>query len=225
MRAYAPRPNGTAKASLGFVATPGNTGNNNASASQETPAFGVIVALVGVHLVRPLARPAGCATESGQRLNSRAQHFQVVSDSATEQADKGKAYAVDDQMALGVVCPLSVGFGPVSCPREGTVSESMAKRRQANRLAHCICARSTTWSRSHTPAFFHCRSQRQQVMPYPQPISWGSFSQGMPVSRMKRMPRRVCLSLRRGLLPWALAVLWADEVRCWSTGFQTRRVP
>lgn len=123
--------------------------------------------------------------------------------SATEQADKGKAVAVDDQMPLGAA--FSSACRVRACllaPRgEGTVAESMAKRRQANRLARCICARSTTWSRSHTPAFCHCRSRRQQVMPDPQPISWGSFSQGMPVSRMKRMPRRACLSLRRGLPP------------------------
>ena len=34
--------------------------------------------------------------------------------------------------------------------------------------------------RSQTPASCQSRSRRQQVMPVPQPISWGSISQGMP---------------------------------------------
>jgi hypothetical protein len=41
---------------------------------------------------------------------------------------------------------------------------------------------------SHTPASCQSRSRRQQVMPHPQPISWGKSSQGMPVRRTNRMP-------------------------------------
>ncbi len=39
------------------------------------------------------------------------------------------------------------------------------------------------------------RSRRQQVMPDPQPISWGSISQGMPLFRTNRMPVKAWRSL------------------------------
>ena len=43
-------------------------------------------------------------------------------------------------------------------------------------------------SRSQTPASCQACSLRQQVMPLPQPISFGSISQGIPERRTKRMP-------------------------------------
>jgi hypothetical protein len=58
----------------------------------------------------------------------------------------------------------------------------------------------TWWMSSHTPASCQSRSRRQQVMPHPQPISWGKSSQGMPVRRTNRMPVRV-LRLSTGLRP------------------------
>ena len=38
------------------------------------------------------------------------------------------------------------------------------------------------------PAACQSRSRRQHVMPDPQPISWGSISQGMPERSTNRMP-------------------------------------
>jgi hypothetical protein len=46
----------------------------------------------------------------------------------------------------------------------------------------------TRWILSHTPVACQSRSRRQQVMPDPQPISCGRYSQGMPVRSTKRIP-------------------------------------
>ena len=47
----------------------------------------------------------------------------------------------------------------------------------------------TAWCRrSHTRAFCHARRRRQHVTPLPQPISWGTIAQGMPLLSTKRMP-------------------------------------
>ena len=47
---------------------------------------------------------------------------------------------------------------------------------------------------SHTPAFCQSLSRRQQVIPLPQPISFGRCSQGMPVLRTNRIPVKVARS-------------------------------
>jgi hypothetical protein len=55
-----------------------------------------------------------------------------------------------------------------------------------------------------TPASFQSRSRRQHVMPLPQPISWGSISQGMPLLKTKRMPVRAARSGTGGRPPFGL---------------------
>src|SRR5215210_7424938 len=56
----------------------------------------------------------------------------------------------------------------------------------------------------HTPASCHSLRRRQHVMPEPQPISWGSISQGMPVLRTNRIPVRAARASMRGLPPLGL---------------------
>src|SRR5215218_7945941 len=79
--------------------------------------------------------------------------------------------------------PLSVGFLPVF--------SSASPRR----------SKSTRCSFSHTPASSQSRRRRQQVLPEPQPISWGSISQGMPLLRTKMMPDKAARSSTRGRPP------------------------
>jgi hypothetical protein len=57
-------------------------------------------------------------------------------------------------------------------------------------------------SLSHTPASCHSFKRRQQVIPDPQPISFGSISQGMPLFSTKTMPVRAARLSMRGLPPW-----------------------
>jgi hypothetical protein len=57
-------------------------------------------------------------------------------------------------------------------------------------------------SLSHIPASCHSFRRLQQVMPDPQPISWGSISQGIPLFRTKTMPVRAARLSMRGLPPW-----------------------
>jgi hypothetical protein len=60
---------------------------------------------------------------------------------------------------------------------------------------------SSPWcSRSHTLARCQALSRRQQVLPEPQPISWGSICQGMPERSTKMIPvsaARLSISGRR----------------------------
>jgi hypothetical protein len=49
-------------------------------------------------------------------------------------------------------------------------------------------ANSTRWSRFHTPARCQRSRRRQQVVPEPQPISFGNMFQGTPLRSTNRMP-------------------------------------
>ena len=121
-------------------------------------------------------------------------------------AASGSPAALDHNMALrarfaairGVradgLAPLLAGMLAESRRGPAPVDRSASPRRS-----------SSTWcSRSHTPASCQSRSRRQQVMPEPQPISWGSISQGMPVFSTKMMPVRAARSGTRGRPPLGL---------------------
>lgn len=68
------------------------------------------------------------------------------------------------------------------------LAESTAARDQSILPASPSLSSSTWWSFSHTPASCQSRSLRQQVIPLPQPISGGKYSQGKPVLRTNKIP-------------------------------------
>jgi hypothetical protein len=69
-----------------------------------------------------------------------------------------------------------------------TDEESTTARDQSSLSASRSLARSKAWSLCQTPARCQARRYRQQVMPEPQPSSWGSMFQGIPLFKTKRMP-------------------------------------
>ena len=58
---------------------------------------------------------------------------------------------------------------------------------------------------SHNPAACQSRKRRQQVMPDPQPSSWGKYSQGQPVRSTNKIPVSACRLETRGRPPFGLA--------------------
>lgn len=87
-------------------------------------------------------------------------------------------------------------------PIAGIDCESTEARDQSIWSARPNRPRRTRWSRSYPPASCQSRRRRQQVMPQPQPISWGSSSQGIPLRSTKRMPVKAARSGTRGLPPF-----------------------
>src|SRR5215208_16566 len=81
-------------------------------------------------------------------------------------------------------------------------AESSEARSQSIWSASPRRSRRTRCSFSHTPASCHSFKRRQQVIPDPQPISFGSISQGIPLFSTKTMPVRAARSSMRGLPPW-----------------------
>jgi hypothetical protein len=84
----------------------------------------------------------------------------------------------------------------------GMEAESSEARSQSIWSASPRRSRRTRCSLSHTPASCHSFKRRQQVIPDPQPISFGSISQGIPLFSTKTIPVRAARSSMRGLPPW-----------------------
>ena len=110
------------------------------------------------------------------------------------------ALAIDQQVPLGAF------FGPVGGVLAGEGPPKTARKlwlstQQCSQSMPFSCP--TRWSRAcsnffQTPRRCQDRSRRQQVTPEPQPISWGSISQGMPLRSTKTMPVRQARSSTGG---------------------------
>jgi len=100
------------------------------------------------------------------------------------------------------ICRIRSGF--VAPFLAGMLDESKEARSQSIWSASPNRSKSIRCSRFHTPASCHSCNLLQQVTPEPQPISWGSISQGMPLFSTKMMPVRAARSFTRGLPPSVL---------------------
>jgi hypothetical protein len=86
-------------------------------------------------------------------------------------------------------------------PFARTKAESRLVRERSRRLSLRRSARSASCQRGQRPVACQSRRRRQQVMPDPQPISWGNHSHWMPVFNTKRMPLNAARSGMRGRPP------------------------
>jgi hypothetical protein len=174
--------------------------------SQGLSATREVVSLICVELLGTLPRSAGTTTRPLDRLDaihSLLQDFGVVDVCGSEHYRQRDASSVRNNMALrarfslirwirsGLCTPLLAGMEAESSEARSQSIWSASPRRSSR--MRC--------SRSHTPASCHSRKRRQQVIPDPQPISFGSISQGMPLLRTKTMPVRAARSSMRGLPP------------------------
>jgi hypothetical protein len=178
-------------------------------ASQVLPASAAIISLVRVQLVRSLARSTSTPLDL-DRLNAlkhRLQHHVVVDVGSRASNSQWYAYSVDHNMALRARFAFirRVGSGRLAPLFAGTVDESMEARDQS-RVPASPSLLSKAWCiECHTPASCQSRNLRQQVMPLPQPISWGSISHGIPVLSTKMTPVSAARLERRGRPPFGLA--------------------
>jgi hypothetical protein len=163
----------------------------------------VVVRLVGVELGRSEARPTARALDARDLVEHRLQHVAVGSVGRRDVDDEGHTLAVDDQVLLGAEFPAvrRVRAGLRAPPFARTLEASSDTRDQSILSARPSSSSSARWSRSHTPATCQSRSRRQHVIPLPQPISRGRYSQPIPVRSTKRMPASAARSSTGGRPP------------------------
>jgi len=159
-----------------------------------------------MELRRPVTRrtaPAAHRPNAGEQL---LEPLGVVFVRRAELYREGEAPRVYQHMVLRArfAAIRRIRAGLVAPFFAGTLEASSAARDQSMADA-ALSSSSKTWCNlRQTPASFQSRSRRQHVMPLPQPISWGSISQGMPLLRTKRIPVKAARSGTGGRPPFGL---------------------
>ena len=122
----------------------------------------------------------------GQRTTHHRRHqtLHVVQVRRTELRSQGNASRIDPTWYLLPFFPRSVGLVRYRPPED----ESMGTRDQSNWPALSKRLNSSPWILSQVSFCCHLLRRRQQVMPLPELISWGSSFQGMPVFSTNKMP-------------------------------------
>jgi hypothetical protein len=170
-------------------AAPGNTWLDRTSA-QRGAAMREVVALVGMELGWSLLRSADAMADRRHGIDQLFEEAAVVDICRAEPDGERDTLGVGNQVALGA-CSAAIGrvwAGFLAPLLAGT--EALSRQARLQSMAPALPKRSsrTQCSLFQTPAACQSRSRRQQVIPDPQPISWGSISHGMPLFSTKMMP-------------------------------------
>ena len=175
----------------------------DAALSQRSPLVFRVIRLVGVQLRGPLAWASHRSLDRADGINGLFHHLDVMHIGRRDSHRERNALALDHQMAFRALFAairwILPGLSAPFCA--GTADESREARDQSMRSASPSRSSSTWCNFFQTPASCHPLSRRQQVIPLPQPISGGRYSQGSPVESTKRMPLSTSRFGMRGLPP------------------------
>jgi len=170
-----------------------------ASLPQSLALVRCIVGLIGLQLGRPLTRPPVGTFD--RRHSVRGDCPQLAVRDIGPRAGNGqrKPLPVDPNRALRArfAALRWIRAGRWAPRGAGTGAEAIAARVQSLWSASPQAFKKVWCTCGQIPGACQWRSRRQQVMPLPQPSSWGQSSQGMAVRSTKRMPVRVARLGRR----------------------------
>lgn len=165
--------------------------DNSSAAKLSTMRLGVI-APITKNAIGTLKRSANLACDCRDTVNQRQQLCDVVTVCTGQYHRKRDAVSVRYQMVfrtfLAAIRWVWSCFDPPKTAR--TDDESTTAREKSIRSACRNLFSITRCISSHTPAFCHSCSRRQQVIPQPQPISCGRSSQPIPVFNTNNIPVR-----------------------------------
>ena len=165
-----------------------------------------VVGLVGVQLLRPATWAAPRSFDRLDQLDQRRKELAVVVVRRSLPVGQWRPVAVDQDVVLrprlAPIGRIGTGFRPPFFARR--LALSRLARLQSIRSAAPRRSSRTVCKRCQTLARFQSRRRRQQVMPLPQPISRGKYSQGRPVFNTKMIPVSAARSGTRGRPPLGL---------------------
>ena len=147
--------------------------------------------------------PTSLATDGRDVLHQGQQLCHVVAVGLRDMDRKGNPLSFGDEMVFGPLFPAIRRVRPRLGPPKTALTEelSMSARLKSILSLPRNLAKSTLWIAFHTPCCCQVRRYRQQLIPLPQPSSWGSISHGIPLLRTNTMPvraRRGSIGLRPG---------------------------
>jgi hypothetical protein len=164
------------------------------------------IAAIPLHGVRLAPRPSSFPPPGRNRLPQRLKLREIVSISSGQTHRQRDAIGIREHgvfaARLGSIRGIGASLRPPKTAR--TLARSTTARDQSMISASCRRASSTSRSFSQTPAAGHSPRRRQQVLPQPHPISWGSISQGIPVRSTNKMPVSACRLGAGGRPPFGL---------------------
>jgi len=187
---------------VGFHAATGDPREHSSLAAGFTAAF-EIVGLVRVQLPRPSSWSATSFPYAWHTIQDLLEgHGIVLVCRAYEDAQR-YPIGVRHQVVLGSVLPTVRWVRPNRfAPLFARMLEaSTAARSQSIFPASFKASSRVLCNWSHMPSACHSLNRRQQVMPLPQPISFGRSAQRMPVFSTNRIPRNAAWSAMRGRPP------------------------
>src|SRR5258708_4645089 len=171
----------------------------NAHAAEPAVMTDTAIGAISLHDVRTLTWPTCFSTKCRNGGHQKAQPLAIVHLSAAELNAQRNTLGIGEKMMLtarfAAIRRVATRLEPPKTAR--TLLESTTARDQSIRSAACNRRSNSLWSFSQTPAFCQSRSRRQQVMPLPQPSSWGKSSHPIPVLSTKRIPVRAARSQTR----------------------------
>src|SRR5918995_5535653 len=176
------------------------------ASSQGCLALLIIVGFVGVQLLGTPPRSSPRTLNGLYSVDELFEGHRVVDVCCGEHHRERDTPSVRNKVALRALLSLirRIRSGFCSPLLAGMEAESSEARSQSIWSASPRRSRRTRCSLSHTPASCHSLRRLQQLIPDPQPISWGSISQGMPLFKPNRMPSSAARSGTRGLPPFGL---------------------
>lgn len=168
----------------------------------------VVVGLVGVKLGGAKARSTSAPPDRRDSIEHRLKVVALVRIRRRDVDGQRDAVAIDDQMLLGPELSAVSRVRPCrfAPPFALTFEASRLARDQSILSAFPSSSSRTRCSRSHTPATCQSRSLRQHVMPLPHPISWGRYSQPIPVRSTNKIPVSAARSSTGGRPPCGFGV-------------------
>lgn len=160
------------------------------SPAQGTMTARQIVSFIGVELGWALAGPSPALADRRHGIDQLVEDAAVVDICRRDPESERDAPSIGEEMALaaGSAAIGRIGAGLLAPLLAGTEALSTQARLQSMALARPKRSSRTRCSLFQMPAACHSRSRRQHVIPEPQPISWGSISQGIPLFSTNRMP-------------------------------------
>jgi hypothetical protein len=175
----------------------------NPHVTQATPMRFRVVSPVAIDRIKTVTRTSPLPGHRGYIINHGQQLGDVVTVGPSQFDDQGEALGIGEKVMFRPQFPSIRGirarFRPPKSAR--TEAESTTAREKSIWSAWRSLFKSIRCILSQIPCFFQACRRRQQVIPLPQPISWGRYSQGIPVRSTKIIPVNALRLLTSGRPP------------------------